>query len=446
MRLVPVLTSILLCGSNALIHKLTIKNDDRALFKIETFGFVARGMMNFTVEDFSLEMSSPNKDYRIGFLMRKASSESTAQEDLDTTIDRGECIFDKKSEQDYFLDLSDRSSWKKTVAGHVVSPEGAGLYSLIFARCLPAGANKVNFKLYATFQNPGPNYLSAGDAPLPALYMFFFVVFVGALVVWCYVLFGPQQSGVKPFRIHYMMGILLLLKCITLLFESIRYHYIAASGFSEAWSILYYFFTTLRGIMLFTVILLIGSGWSLMKPYINDREKKIIVAVLTLQVLDNVAMVVLEETAPGTQDWLTWRDLLHLIDIICCCAILFPIVWSIKHLRQAAETDGKMQMNIAKLQRFRQFYVLVVCYIYFTRIIVYLLAATIPFYLLWLSPLFTELATLVFFVITGYKFRPAADNPYLTVATDEDDDDDEDVRGRRRDTSPGGNGIEMGAI
>ncbi len=49
-------------------------------------------------------------------------------------------------------------------------------------------------------------------------------------------------------------------------------------------------------------------------------------------------MVVLEElsqTAPGSLRWLTWRDLFHLVDIACCCAILFPIVWSIRHLRQA---------------------------------------------------------------------------------------------------------------
>jgi hypothetical protein len=59
---------------------------------------------------------------------------------------------------------------------------------------------------------------------------------------------------------------------------------------------------------------------------------------------------------------------------------------------------------------------MVVAYIYFTRIVVFLLAATIPFYLLWLGAMFTELATLLFFVVTGFKFRPAIDNPYLPVS------------------------------
>lgn len=58
-------------------------------------------------------------------------------------------------------------------------------------------------------------------------------------------------------------------------------------------------------------------------------------------------------------------------------------------------------------------------YIYFTRIVVFLLAATIPFYLLWLGAMFTELATLLFFVVTGYKFKPAKDNPYLPVRAED---------------------------
>ena len=72
-------------------------------------------------------------------------------------------------------------------------------------------------------------------------------------------------------RIHYMMALLLTLKCLTLLVEGIRFHYISIVGVAEAWSIVYYVFAFVKGVMLFTVILLIGSGWSLMKAYLNDR-------------------------------------------------------------------------------------------------------------------------------------------------------------------------------
>ncbi len=69
----------------------------------------------------------------------------------------------------------------------------------------------------------------------------------------------------------------------------------------------------------------------------------------------------------------------------------------------AAEVDGKAHNSLVKLQLFRQFYVMVVVYIYFTRIVVYLIS----------------FATLIFYVVTGYKFRPAPDNPYLAVRTED---------------------------
>ena len=212
-----------------------------------------------------------------------------------------------------------------------------GLYSFIFARCLPPGKHySVDFHLHADFHNPGPDYLSAGDAPLPLLYFCFFCLFACAFLLWAKLLWNtsyhkksaspsPSSSSASLLRsektsntsstqgrnLHIMMGALLLIKTICLLVESIRYHYIQTTGSSQTWNIIYYIITTLRGSMLFTVILLIGSGWTLIKAFLTDREKKIIIVVFTLQVANNVAMAVLEETAPGSQMWLAWRDALH---------------------------------------------------------------------------------------------------------------------------------------
>ncbi len=47
----------------------------------------------------------------------------------------------------------------------------------------------------------------------------------------------------------------------------------------------------------------------------------------------------------------------------------------------------------------------VVVYIYFTRIIVYLLESTLPFQLIWLAAAASEAATLAFYVAAGVSFR-----------------------------------------
>jgi hypothetical protein len=119
--------------------------------------------------------------------------------------------------------------------------------------------------------------------------------------------------------------------------------------------------------------------------------------------------------------WVIRRDLLHLVDILCCCSILFPIVWSINHLRLAVETDGKMSANLQKLQLFRKFYIMVIVYVYCTRIVVFLISASMNYQHLWLGDFSTELVTFIFYISTGYQFRPMSNNPYLSLRGDDGD-------------------------
>jgi len=411
-----------------MLHRLDIVNDRRSLFKIETFCFENGGVMNISVSNFVAKKDNKDfNDVRAGFVMVKTSSESQLQQFLEESVEANACILDASlfKVENLVVDMS--GGTRKAAKHRTVEKGEEGLYSLVFARCFEPSENgldesgvEVNFKLDAALLNPGPNYLSACEEMLPVLFLTFFIAFAASAGGWGYVLVKRKE---QVHHIHYMMMVLIVFKSMALLLDSIRYHYIAMTGSAEGWSIVFYIVTFCKSVLLFTVILLIGTGWSLVKPYLNDREKQIILIVLVLQVLDNTALVVLEEMAPGSVEWYTWRDVLHLVDIACCCAILFPIVWSIRHLRQAAGADGKAEHNLMKLTLFRQFYIMVVCYIYFTRIIVFLLAATVPYDYMWLRFLFTELATLSFYVVTGFKFRPDDANPYLPLKREDDEND-----------------------
>lgn len=170
--------------------------------------------------------------------------------------------------------------------------------------------------------------------------------------------------------------------------------------------------------------------------------------VIPLQILANIAQIILAEGEEGDKEHRTWTHILYFVDLLCCGAILFPVVWSIRHLQEASATDGKAATNLRKLKLFRQFYIMIVCYIYVTRIVAYLLRITVAFQYGWLDEMFREMATYVFFVLTAYKFRPTGTHPYFAVAGAEedeeergvgvvgggggyvDDDDDGDVEGR----------------
>jgi NADH:ubiquinone oxidoreductase subunit 3 (subunit A) len=80
-----------------------------------------------------------------------------------------------------------------------------------------------------------------------------------------------------------------------------------------------------------------------------------------------------------------------------------------------APATAEAAKTVQKLKQFRSFYLLVVVYIYFTRIAVYLFATCLGYRQTWLRYLFCELGTLLFYCIVGFLFRPVSDNPYLKV-------------------------------
>ena len=104
--------------------------------------------------------------------------------------------------------MSNPEDWKGLAFTKTIdTPNGMGMYNLLFTRCAPTGPHFVSFKLHAKFYNPGPNYLSAGEAALPTLYLTFFSIFSLALILWCYTL--STTDGIVH-RIHYMMTALMV--------------------------------------------------------------------------------------------------------------------------------------------------------------------------------------------------------------------------------------------
>jgi len=299
-----------------------------------------------------------------------------------------------------------------------------GLYSMFFHNCYNyqhktrSERLPVNFDIRIEERN-SDSYLSAGEMPLPALYQMLSILFFLSGCFWVFIL--KKNGSEQVFRIHWIMAALVFLKSLSLFFHGINYTKIATNGIhEESWAILYYVTHLLKGGLLFFTIVLIGSGWAFVKHVLSSSEKKVFMVVLPAQVISNVAYIILEESEQGEMSHNFWKEIFVMIDLLCCGAILLPVVWSIRHLQDASSSDGKAAVSLEKLKLFRHFYIMVVCYVYFTRIIVYLLKITVPFQYEWLDSMFKEVATLVFFVMTGYKFRPACNNPYFKVAMEDD--------------------------
>uniref|UniRef100_A0A2C9JIT0 GOST seven transmembrane domain-containing protein n=1 Tax=Biomphalaria glabrata TaxID=6526 RepID=A0A2C9JIT0_BIOGL len=295
-----------------------------------------------------------------------------------------------------------------------------GLYNFYFHNCMKE-SSLVNLTIQIIQKNEF-GYLSADEMPIPILYFVSCVIFFVLSIVW-FVVLRRADGGV--YKIHYLMLVVIFFKSISNLFHGVNMHMIEKTGIHlDAWAILWYIVYLMRGAVLFVTVLLIGAGWAFIKHVFTDREKKLFLVVIPLQILMNVAWVIVEESEEGYSSYDTWHKIFMGVDLLCCFAILFPVIWSIRHLQEASKTDGKAAINLNKLKLFRHFYIMVVAYIYFTRIIGYLLVITLPFRYGWMKDLFEEAFLLVFFTLTGYKFRPTSDNPYLQVPLDSDDEEE----------------------
>ncbi|KAE8783839.1 hypothetical protein D1007_42670 [Hordeum vulgare] len=261
-------------------------------------------------------------------------------------------------------------------------------------------------------------YLPVGLQPLPTIYTVVSVVYFVFLAAWVWTCLRKRATAE---RIHVVMGALLLFKALKMACAAEDTWYVESTGTPHGWDVAFYVFGFFKGVLLFTVIVLIGTGWSFLKPYLQEREKNVLMIVIPLQVIENLVLVVIGETGPTGRDWVVWNHVFLLVDVICCCAVFFPIIWSIRGLREASKTDGKAARNLQKLTLFKRFYIVVVGYLYFTRIIVSAFLAVLNYKYQWGVNVAVEAASFAFYVFVFYNFHPVEKNPYLYVGEEEEE-------------------------
>ena len=447
------------------LNTLHANNQQSSILHIDKpYGFGPYATANLTASRVWVGGKVPPEGYGVYFFLRRYYDQSDFAVDYEKALSYGDCLLAEPQPTDIVLNVSDQTQWDGTFSlKHEFTEEDQGLYFLVYQRCKPEGNRvKTSFTFTHQFNNidryGNVDYLSAGEQPLPTMYTTFCFIYIALTAAWvtgikrakkevslefrvlsffflesqkkkvaksyfvaelpCLTVTQRQsservaggnfrQSELVVHHIHHMMTVLLIFKSLTLFTDFGRYHYISTHGTGEVWAVFYYIFTFCRGIMLFVIILLIGSGWSFLKPFLNDKEKKIIFFVLILQVIDNIFLVAIASDEKGSSARSNLENFLHLVDIICCCAILFPIVWQVRSLENVIGEGGSKaeERTIEKLTLFRQFYVLVIVYIYFTRILVFLVATLLTFKHAWLSNFFEEGGTLIFYVMVGWKFR-----------------------------------------
>lgn len=137
-------------------------------------------------------------------------------------------------------------------------------------------------------------------------------------------------------KIHHLMGLLLVLKTTSVLCHALMFHWIDVTGHSTGWNVVYYIVTFARGLLMISVLALIGAGWSLLKPFLNGRERKVMLVAIPLQVINNIAIIVTDEMAPGSLGYVAWCVVVCGVwrvarGVECVCVYGWAwIVWGVK--------------------------------------------------------------------------------------------------------------------
>ena len=241
------------------------------------YGFGSYGYANLTLKSLYVSGRPPPSGYSVNFLLRQYYDQSEFAVDYENGLSNSHCLASTPLPGDVLLNASDPLAWNQAQSvSHEFTEGDEGLYFLTFQRCSPStSAFPTSFTFTHEFYNLDRNgevdYLSAGEQPLPNLYLTFCFSYLVAIAVWLrWIKKAKQQSetlvsggtmsqtDLVVHHIHHMMTALLVLKILTLFSNFMRYHYISVNGTGEIWSVFYYIFTFLRGIFLFVLILLIG--------------------------------------------------------------------------------------------------------------------------------------------------------------------------------------------
>lgn len=398
------------------IRDTRIVADSRPMILFERFGFGYDGHIDISLKGVSWRSKLQNAKLdpsSMGFILLREASYARILNESEFTDHF--CVISSRYVKLVFKfkELGPDKTYNNSIM--VDDPDE---YSLVFGNCQPEF--EVTMDVHTEIYNVEggiKDYLPAGWTQLPKLYFLFFLVYTFFMIIWIYICIKQIPTVDK---IHILMGALLLFKALKMICASEDQSYVKRTGTPHGWDIPFYIFGFFKGVMLFTVIILIGTGWSFVKPYLQEREKNLLMFVIPLQVVENIASVVIGETGPSKKDWLTWNQIFLLIDIICCCAVFFPIIWSIRSLREASKTDGKAARNLAKLTLFKQFYVVVVAYLYFTRIVVSAVGAVVSYEYHWVTNAAMEIASLVFYIFIFFNFQPVEKNPYFVIDDEEE--------------------------
>ncbi|KAL7604587.1 protein CANDIDATE G-PROTEIN COUPLED RECEPTOR 7 [Lactuca sativa] len=344
---------LLTAPSTADIISLNLYSDNRHMIFFSDFEFSHAGYVSFDISSLTVNSSTSFDPTHSGFVLQRRE----VQDQQNTSI----CPLDFKLNSAVFTFQDLSHAFNKSYP--VTHP---GMNSLFFVNCNGEGESFVTTEGRAELYNMDDGF-------------------------WI--------KNKRCFHgIHLLMGGLLLMNYVQLICAAADLYFVKVTGTPHGFDGLFYIFQLIRTVLLFTVITLIGTGWCLWKPYLEECEIVILMFVIIVQVWANVdSILIWKFDGPYNIYRERWTYSSTSLDIICCFVIFVPIVLSVISLKKNREADANAAMNLVRLCLFG---IVVFLYVLFTR---FLVRGLFP---AWMNYGVQEISILVVCVVMFFIFRP----------------------------------------
>ncbi|CAG9839571.1 unnamed protein product [Diabrotica balteata] len=292
------------------------------------------------------------------------------------------------------------------------------------------------------------------------LYIIMSILFFLAAVVMLVLLI---KAGL-PHKVHFMMVTVMFLKAAVLVLRAGGWYYV--KKYRRKSPILdkaYYGVEIAKGGFQSITQLLYGTGWDFSKHTLSAREKILLIIAAPVQILAIVGQILLPKsqenpvsvsnlTTPenvmnisqlslldqmgsnstmikvqaAAEDILTnfqtstmyttFRIMTIVLDWAGTIFMLIPVILTLTQIWARPRSIGRCAM----LNRFRVFFVLLLVYLYGTRVLLYELETRLPNRWSFVDDLVQEGSTFIFVVLTGIIFgRPLPENSQFSLSVDE---------------------------
>jgi hypothetical protein len=277
-------------------HTLSLKNDRRTHFLIEKFGFRAGGKLQLNVsltDSTGIGAVYPIKAMGLVITVSKAEFVNFNFQKDKCPLTGGTAALNTPGDGKGLTRWYDPHPLQngRLAVDLDVTEETAGLWSLYWVVCAsqpPKYSISLSLAQWNVLPNGQKSFLPTGELPLPYIYGTFTIVCLALFFFWIGYFLCAKNRKIN--LVHYMMTVLLFFKVLALFCQSFMYGTMARSGDAQGWNIAYYVFQSARAVALFTVVLMIGTGFSFLKAYLTDSDKRLFFIVLPAQVISFAAL------------------------------------------------------------------------------------------------------------------------------------------------------------